>query len=75
MFVLGLRHGPDPDHIACIDGLTWRTIDHDKRLAARLIFTPGMLITDTLDGRLLCRIAMQLGLLSPPFGLLVFTMR
>ena len=22
MFVLGLRHGLDPDHIACIDGLT-----------------------------------------------------
>jgi high-affinity nickel-transport protein len=33
MFVLGLRHGLDPDHIACIDGLTWRTLDHDKRLA------------------------------------------
>jgi high-affinity nickel-transport protein len=22
MLVLGLRHGLDPDHIACIDGLT-----------------------------------------------------
>jgi high-affinity nickel-transport protein len=33
MFVLGLRHGLDPDHIACIDGLTWRTLDHDKRFA------------------------------------------
>ena len=22
MFALGLRHGLDPDHIACIDGLT-----------------------------------------------------
>ena len=33
MFVLGLRHGLDPDHIACIDGLTWRTIDHDRELA------------------------------------------
>jgi high-affinity nickel-transport protein len=33
MFVLGLRHGLDPDHIACIDGLTWRTIEHDTRLA------------------------------------------
>lgn len=33
MFVLGLRHGLDPDHIACIDGLTWRTLDHDKHLA------------------------------------------
>lgn len=33
MFVLGLRHGLDPDHIACIDGLTWRTLDRDARLA------------------------------------------
>ena len=28
MFVLGLRHGLDPDHIACIDGLTWRALSH-----------------------------------------------
>lgn len=28
MFVLGLRHGLDPDHIACIDGLTWRALTH-----------------------------------------------
>ena len=27
MFVLGLRHGLDPDHIACIDNLTWRAMD------------------------------------------------
>jgi high-affinity nickel-transport protein len=33
MFVLGLRHGLDPDHIACIDGLTWRTLERNKRLA------------------------------------------
>ena len=33
MFVLGLRHGLDPDHIACIDGLTWRTLDHNHTLA------------------------------------------
>ena len=33
MFVLGLRHGLDPDHIACIDGLTWRTLDHNHDLA------------------------------------------
>jgi high-affinity nickel-transport protein len=33
MFVLGLRHGLDPDHIACIDGLTWRTLSHDKHFA------------------------------------------
>jgi high-affinity nickel-transport protein len=28
MFVLGLRHGLDPDHIACIDSLTWRALGH-----------------------------------------------
>ncbi len=33
MFVLGLRHGLDPDHIACIDGLTWSTLEHNHKLA------------------------------------------
>lgn len=33
MFVLGLRHGLDPDHIACIDGLTWRALNHDHEHA------------------------------------------
>jgi high-affinity nickel-transport protein len=33
MFVLGLRHGLDPDHIACIDGLTWRALNHEHRHA------------------------------------------
>ena len=33
MFVLGLRHGLDPDHIACIDGLTWRALSHKHRHA------------------------------------------
>lgn len=28
MFVLGLRHGLDPDHIACIDSLTWQALGH-----------------------------------------------
>ncbi len=28
MFALGLRHGLDPDHIACIDGLTWHATEH-----------------------------------------------
>ncbi|CAN7704052.1 nickel transporter [Variovorax paradoxus] len=31
MFALGLRHGLDPDHIACIDGLTWRALDRSDR--------------------------------------------
>jgi high-affinity nickel-transport protein len=33
MFVLGLRHGLDPDHIACIDGLTWQALSHEHRHA------------------------------------------
>jgi nickel/cobalt transporter (NiCoT) family protein len=33
MFVLGLRHGLDPDHIACIDGLTWRALNHEHEHA------------------------------------------
>ena len=33
MFVLGLRHGLDPDHIACIDGLTWQALNHDHHHA------------------------------------------
>ena len=33
MFVLGLRHGLDPDHIACIDGLTWRALNHEQQHA------------------------------------------
>lgn len=35
MFVLGLRHGLDPDHIACIDGLTWRALDQTKASTTR----------------------------------------
>ena len=93
MFVLGLRHGLDPDHIACIDGLTWRALTHEHPHAhwigtlfatvfdtatqasawgyvasnkgggllaaflAGIVFTVGMVITDTLDGRLICRIS------------------
>jgi len=34
MFVLGLRHGLDPDHIACIDGLTWRALHRHQHNAA-----------------------------------------
>jgi high-affinity nickel-transport protein len=54
MFVLGLRHGLDPDHIACIDGLTWRTMEHDKRLArwAGTLFAlgHGLLVTAIAAG-------------------------
>ena len=31
MLVPGLRHGLGPDHIACIDGLTWRAMQHGHR--------------------------------------------
>jgi high-affinity nickel-transport protein len=31
VLLLGLRHGLDPDHIACIDGLTWRAMQHGRR--------------------------------------------
>jgi high-affinity nickel-transport protein len=33
LFALGLRHGLDPDHIACIDGLTWRAVRAGRRHA------------------------------------------
>ena len=33
MFVLGLRHGLDPDHIACIDGLTRRALNQEQQHA------------------------------------------
>jgi high-affinity nickel-transport protein len=33
IFLLGLRHGFDPDHIACIDGFTWRSLDRHQRFA------------------------------------------
>jgi high-affinity nickel-transport protein len=29
-FVLGLRHGVEPDHVAAIDGMTLRAIDHQE---------------------------------------------
>lgn len=50
MFVLGLRHGLDPDHIACIDGLTWRALSHDQHGHAPWIGTlfaigHGLLVT------------------------------
>lgn len=33
MFVLGLRHGLDPDHVAVIDNIVFRTVDQRPRLA------------------------------------------
>lgn len=55
MFVLGLRHGLDPDHIACIDGLTWRALSHEREGHARWIGTlfaigHGLLVTSIAVG-------------------------
>src|SRR3982074_1523684 len=55
MFVLGLRHGLDPDHIACIDGLTWRALSHGHDGHARWIGTlfaigHGLLVTSIAVG-------------------------
>ncbi|WP_052134913.1 HoxN/HupN/NixA family nickel/cobalt transporter [Sphingomonas sp. 37zxx] len=33
MFVLGLRHGLDPDHVAVIDNIVFRTVDRRPQLA------------------------------------------
>lgn len=49
MFVLGLRHGLDPDHIACIDGLTWRSLNrhhaHAKWIGTLFAIGHGLLVT------------------------------
>ena len=72
MFVLGLRHGLDPDHIACIDGLTWRTIDHNRELApwvgTLFAIGHGLLVTGIAVGvNQLSR-----GLEVPPTAIVVF---
>lgn len=49
MFVLGMRHGLDPDHIACIDGLTWRAINlqhpHSRWIGTLFALGHGLLVT------------------------------
>ncbi|GAC1390858.1 MAG: hypothetical protein NVSMB34_04770 [Variovorax sp.] len=54
MFVLGLRHGLDPDHIACIDGLTWRAISHEHRhahwIGTLFAIGHGLLVTSIAVG-------------------------
>ncbi len=49
MFALGLRHGLDPDHIACIDSLTWRSIENGAGMArwvgALFALGHGMVVT------------------------------
>lgn len=51
MFVLGLRHGLDPDHIACIDGLTWQALgraghrSHAPWIGTLFALGHGLLVT------------------------------
>jgi high-affinity nickel-transport protein len=49
MFLLGLRHGLDPDHIACIDGLTWRAVRDGAKnarwIGSMFALGHGMLVT------------------------------
>lgn len=54
MLVLGLRHGLDPDHIACIDGLTWRALnrnhDHAHWIGTLFALGHGLLVTSIAVG-------------------------
>lgn len=54
MFVLGLRHGLDPDHIACIDGLTWRALSHEHQhahwIGTLFAIGHGLLVTSIAVG-------------------------
>ena len=54
MFVLGLRHGLDPDHIACIDGLTWRALkyghEHAPWIGTLFAIGHGLLVTGIAAG-------------------------
>ena len=59
LFILGMRHGLDPDHLAAIDGLT-RLAAHDQRGAARCC---GVLVS-LGHGCVVMAIATTVGLLS-----------
>ena len=54
MFVLGLRHGLDPDHIACIDGLTWHALnnkhEHAHWIGTLFAVGHGLLVTGIAVG-------------------------
>ena len=61
MFALGLRHGLDPDHIACIDSLTWRAIESGDALARWVgtLFALGHGLVVTLVAVLLGQLAVN----------------
>jgi len=65
MFVLGLRHGLDPDHIACIDGLTWRALNHSHSHAGRIgtLFAVGHGLLVTLIAVVVSKLALHI---DPP---------
>lgn len=50
VFVLGLKHGLDPDHLVAIDGLTRSSSDTKKRRWTGLFFSLGHGIVVTLVG-------------------------
>lgn len=64
MFVLGLRHGLDPDHIACIDSLTWRALGQARAYARWVgtLFAIG-------HGLVVTGIAVLLGQVAPQLSL------
>ncbi|MDM0040332.1 hypothetical protein QTH89_10870 [Variovorax sp. J22G21] len=61
MFVLGLRHGLDPDHIACIDGLTWRALNHSHSHAGWIgtLFALGHGLLVTLIAVVVSKLALH----------------
>jgi high-affinity nickel-transport protein len=63
-FVLGLRHGVEPDHIAAIDGMTLRAIDRHERHApwTGSLFALG-------HGAAIAAIAIAVSLLAASFTL------
>jgi len=64
MFMLGLRHGFDPDHIAMIDSMAYRSLDERPRLAPWMgtLFALGHGLTVTA-------IAVLLGAVAGEFSL------
>ncbi|SEU19992.1 hypothetical protein [Variovorax sp. OV084] len=72
MFALGLRHGLDPDHIACIDGLTWHALNHSHAHAGWIgtLFALGHGLLVTLIAVVVSKLAMHFD--PPGFVVTVF---